>query len=227
MKAVRNAIILAITAGLSLGWVGCKKKNTNTGKNKTQKKALKKAKGKKLAIKKTGPKRMRKGHPSTVTDTMVKVAGLSWSISKTWKKQPKRMMRVATYILPKAKGDHFESSCVFYYFGPKSGGDVKSNIYRWTKSFAPDAKQKAPSKKVEKSEISGAKVTQLHLQGTFLYKRTPMAPRSTPRAKHKMLGAIFEGKKGKVFIKCVGPNKSMDASAKALQTMIKSTKQDS
>src|SRR6185295_17892685 len=71
--------------------------------------------------------------------------GLTWAAPATWKTDPPRQMRAATYKIPAAKGDAEDAECAVFYFGQGQGGSVDMNVQRWVGQFE-GAKAPAPKK---------------------------------------------------------------------------------
>ena len=58
-------------------------------------------------------------------------AGLRWTPPANWKSEAQRPMRLATYTVPPAAGDHEGAECGVFYFGQGQGGSVDANMDRW------------------------------------------------------------------------------------------------
>jgi hypothetical protein len=151
--------------------------------------------------------------------------GLSWTVPASWKAQPQRPMRVATYTVPKTAGDAEDGEMIVYYFGPGQGGGVELNVDRWVGQFqAPDG---GPADKlVRRSDkvINGIKVTTIDITGTYLFRPSPMAPKATPKPGYRMLAAIAQGQDAPVFFKLTAPKKTADAAEPDYQKMLSSLK---
>ena len=145
--------------------------------------------------------------------------GVNWTAPAAWKTDAPRQMRVATYLIPAAKGDAEGGECAVFYFGAGQGGAVDANIQRWVGQFEG---AKAPAPKKEK--LGGFDVTTVELAGTYQQSMGgPMGPK-TPKSGFKLLGAIVEGPQGNVFFKLTGPAKTVDAARAEFTKMLKELK---
>ncbi len=144
-------------------------------------------------------------------------AGISWKMPESWKADPPRPMRAATYKVAPAKGDSEEAECGVFFFGAGQGGSVQANVDRWVGQFEG---AKAPEQKKEK--IAGFEVTTIELEGTYA-QASMMAPNApkTPHPGYKLVGVIVEAPQGPVFFKLTGPKKTVDAAKPDLTKMIK------
>lgn len=152
-------------------------------------------------------------------------SGLTWTAPASWKAQPAKPMRAATYAIPAAPGDSEGGECVVYYFGPGQGGSVEANVDRWIKQF--QAPGGGPADKLAKrgeKSAGGIPVTTLDLTGTYLFKPFPMAPQATPKPGYRMLAAIAQGNDAPVFFKLTAPKKTADAAEATFWKMIESLK---
>src|SRR4051812_24118152 len=95
--------------------------------------------------------------------------GLQWAPPASWKADPPRQMRVATYKIPAAKGDSEDAECAVFCFGQGQGGSVDMNVQRWAGQFEG---AKAPTPKKEK--VSGFDLTTLEMDGTYTGGGGPM-----------------------------------------------------
>ncbi|MBM3774395.1 MAG: hypothetical protein FJW37_04450 [Acidobacteria bacterium] len=144
--------------------------------------------------------------------------GIRWTPPKSWKAQPERPMRAATYTVPAAPGDAEPGECAVFYFGPGQGGGVDENIRRWIGQFsAVDGK---PATRA--ASVRGMKVTHIDVSGSYAGMGGPMAPARTPKPGYRLLGAIIEGPEGAVFFKLTGPAKTVAAARAEFEAMIES-----
>jgi hypothetical protein len=151
------------------------------------------------------------------------VSGLSWQAPASWKSQPQRPMRAATYAIPAAPGDSEGGECVVYYFGPGQGGGVEANVERWIGQFeAPGGGSAADLAKRSERTVNGLEVTLLDLSGTYLFKPFPMAPQATKKPAYRMLAAIVQGKDAPVFFKLTAPAKTAAQTEADFNKMIES-----
>jgi len=145
-------------------------------------------------------------------------AGIQWTAPAGWKAEAERPMRLATYTL--ALG----ADCVFYFFGTGQGGSVEANLGRWIGQFLQaDGKASKAAAKIAKRTIHGWPVTTLDVSGAYTGMGDPMAKAGEPPVPgYRMLAAIVEGPQGSVFIKCIGPAKTIDANQAAFDKMLAS-----
>ena len=124
--------------------------------------------------------------------------GVKWTVPASWKTQPERPMRAATYDIPAAPGAE-AGECGVFYFGQGQGGGVEENLSRWVGQF-----EGGTPKKAEKT-VHGLKVHTIDISGTYLAPGGPMMKSQGKKPGYRLLGAIVEGPQGNVFFKCTGP----------------------
>jgi len=149
-------------------------------------------------------------------------AGVHWTAPASWKAQPARPMRAATYVVPAVQGDKEDGECVLYYFGQGKGGSVDDNIKRWTGQFEPPQPETQPRKRT----ISGLNVTTIDLSGTYTGAGGPTATAKTIKPGYRLLGAIVEAPEGLIFIKFTAPAKTAAASQLNFENLLKSLAPD-
>jgi hypothetical protein len=149
-------------------------------------------------------------------------AGLRWTPPANWKSEAPRQMRLATYSVPAATGDHEGGECGVYYFGPGQGGSVDANIDRWIGQFLQaDGKSSKAAAKLEQKTIHGLKVTTVEVSGAYTGMGGPMAqPGAEPKSGYRLLGAIVEGSQGSIFFKFTGPAKTVGQNLGAFEKML-------
>jgi len=145
------------------------------------------------------------------------VAGIGWKAPESWKKEPDRPMRAATYTIAPVKGDTEAAECGVFFFGSGQGGSVEANIARWTGQF--DG-AKAPTPKQEK--IAGFDVSSVQLEGTYTQPNmmNPNAPKA-PKPGTELYAFIVAAPEGNVFFKLSGPKKTVEAAKGDFVKMIK------
>ena len=126
-------------------------------------------------------------------------AGVQWIAPASWKSQPARSMRIATYEIPAAPGAE-PGECGVFYFGQGKGGGVEDNIARWVGQF----EAAAPPKR-ESRTIHDLRVDTVDISGTYLASGGPMMQAQGKKPGYRLLGAIVEAPNGMVFFKCTGP----------------------
>jgi hypothetical protein len=145
-------------------------------------------------------------------------AGVQWTAPESWKAQPARPMRAATYAVPAAAGDKEDGECAIYYFGRQQGGSVDANVKRWTAQFEPPEHEAATHKRT----INGLSVTTIDASGTYTGAGGPMAAAKITKPGFRLLGAIVEAPDGLVFIKFTGPVKTVAANQTNFENVLKS-----
>jgi hypothetical protein len=143
--------------------------------------------------------------------------GVSWTAPTSWKAQPPRPMRVATYEIAAIAPDTDAAELAIFYFGEGQGGNAEDNIKRWAGQFS-DAKPPV----AKKQKIHGLDVTRVELDGTYAASMGPMGPMAQKVEKpgYHLLGAIVEGGQGAVFFKLVGPKKTVESARKKLDQLL-------
>ncbi len=148
--------------------------------------------------------------------------GLGWTAPKAWSVAPSASsMRVVTYNVPAAAGDHEGGEVAVFYFGPGQGGSTQANIDRWLAQFSPEKGSAGPGKPVS-MKAGAIPVTIVTTEGT--YSSGMPGGAMTPKAGWALRGGIAEGPQGPVFFKLVGPKKTVHAATPAFDGFLKSLK---
>ena len=150
-------------------------------------------------------------------------AGLRWTVPAGWKAEAGRPMRLATYTITAAAGDHEGAECGVFYFGSGQGGSVEANLDRWIGQFL-DAggKPARAAAKIEKLTVHGVKVTTVDVSGAYTGMGGPTAQSAEPKAGYRLLGAILEGPQGSIFLKFTGPAGTVARNQPDFQKMLAS-----
>lgn len=160
-----------------------------------------------------------KGTPVTI-DGLTSKAPAAWKEIKTTSQ-----MRFKQFAVPKVEGDEADAELVIYFFGTGGGGGVQANIDRWKGQFKPpEGKSIDDVAKTEEMTVGKVKVTYFDVNGTFLYKRTPMDSKVEERPNHRMLAVIFESENGPYFFRFVGPEKTVTHHKKGFDEWLKNFK---
>ena len=149
--------------------------------------------------------------------------GVSFDAPSAWTATPKPM-RTANYTIPAAAGDSQDGEMAVHYFGPGQGGGVEANVRRWLGQFVKaDGSPLSPGD-ADRSEheVNGLRVTLLDVEGTYLFKPFPMAPRATPMPGYRMLAAIVQGPDAPIFFKLTAPAKTAAAAEADFREVIAS-----
>ena len=145
----------------------------------------------------------------------LKLAKVSFIVPRAWKRMEPPSSRIveAEYIVPKVEGDEFDGSLKV----TPAGGDLDSNIARWTGEFNQDPAQ---GPKVETIKVDGVDVTTVDIRGEW--KGPSFAPQD-PRADYQMLAVIIPVTPVQsYFVKLVGPQKTLAANAELFREFAKS-----
>ena len=149
-------------------------------------------------------------------------AELAWTMPAGWiEETPSSSMRRAQYRIP-AAGDAEGGECAVFYFGAGQGGDVQGNVERWTGQFTtPDG---APAQgKVTEIRTGDLAITRVEVAGTYHPTAMGMGGGSAePRPGSVLLGAIVPGAEANWFIRCSGPEKTMQANRTAFDSLVAS-----
>ena len=141
--------------------------------------------------------------------------GLEWSYPSRWTKAGPRAMRVVTYMVAAAQGDPEAGECAVYFFPSGSGGDVESNIQRWSGQF-----ENAPAPIKKEEEVNGLKVAKVVISGNYLAPAGPMMESQGKKENFRLFGAIIETSEGKVFFKFTGPAKTVEGAGAEFDALI-------
>jgi len=128
-------------------------------------------------------------------------AGLKWTDPAGWPSQGSAPFRVVTYSVPAIPGSE-KAECIVYFFGPGQGGSVEANLDRWKGQFSRDGKP--AEARVARRTVHGIPVTTIDLAGTYTGGQGAQAG-------YRMLAAIVEGAGGNIFIRFIGPEKTVTA----------------
>lgn len=151
-------------------------------------------------------------------------AGVIWTVPAGWQLQSGRPMRVATYAIPAAPGDMETGECAVFFFGSGQGGSVELNLARWKDQFeTPEGKEVTLSQ--QKATINGFSITTVAVSGTYLASMGPMFDNGqAKKTGYKMMGAIIEAPEGNVFIKFIGPEKTVTKEDGVFKALLNSVK---
>lgn len=107
-----------------------------------------------------------------------------------------------------------------------AGGSIEDNLNRWYAQFTQPDGSSTKEKAGEPEKLSAAdqEIMLVDIPGTFLDK-PPRAAKGIEREGYRMLGAIIKTKKyGLIFIKLVGPEKTIEENKKPFEEMLKGLK---
>ncbi len=154
------------------------------------------------------------------------VAGLVWPIPNTWTDMLEgntRGMRSADYRI--GNDATRDSRIVFFAFPPGQGGDVNSNIHRWSTMMEDETGGKVEPMTSTRT-IAGLPVTLVEMDGT--YKDNMGAPGGSTQALtgYSFRGAIVEGPRGNVFIRFTGPMAVVQQNQGAWESMVEGMRRE-
>lgn len=149
-----------------------------------------------------------------------------WEMPEGWRSEtPSSRMRKAQYRIPASPGDAEDGECAVFYFGPGQGGDLPSNIARWAGQFSSPSGEPARAE-VTEVKAGGFDVTRVEVGGN--YRGSPMSmaggSSSPEREGFLLLGAIIPGGDANWFVKCTGPQRTMEENREAFDAMIASVR---
>jgi hypothetical protein len=158
---------------------------------------------------------------------VVKLGTLTSRAPAEWKQQkPGNRLRVYQFLLPRAEKDGADAQLVIFYF-PGGGGTADANVKRWKGMFRPpEGKSLDDVSKVDKFKVSGASVTYLDVQGTYLDKFPPFDPnaKTIRRPDYRMLGIVFQTEGDQFFIRLTGPARTVGQHKKEFDHWLKAFK---
>jgi hypothetical protein len=151
------------------------------------------------------------------TQTM-KLGPVTLVAPKDWKfKKPAISFIAYEYTVPASKDDKTDGR----FTVSSAGGSVEQNIDRWYGQFSQDdggdTKKRA---KTEKKTISGRPVHFVDVRGTY----KDLRPGTSPQKDYRLLGAIVETDDGNLFLKLVGPQRTLADHEKAFRQMVENLK---
>ena len=147
---------------------------------------------------------------------LVKVAArdITLEIPESWKEEkPQSRLRLTQFALPKAEGDTEKAELAVFVF--PGGGTIEQNLPRWVNEF----ERSTLKVKTTKGTSSQGPYVVGDLTGT--HRGSSFSRRPKPLENGRIIGIILMPK-GKPFyyLKVTGPNKSVEAAAKALRKAI-------
>ncbi|HKY31745.1 MAG TPA: hypothetical protein VJV23_04355 [Candidatus Polarisedimenticolia bacterium] len=151
----------------------------------------------------------------------VTLDGLSFQPPAAWKAQPPSSgMRLAQYAIDPAPGDTEAAECALFHF-PGQGGSVQANLDRWFGQFGqPDGSPSSDRAVVEKTQAGGLPVTYVDVSGTYTGSMSGMGAPSGPKPGYRMAAGVVEAERGPWFMKCTGPEGTMEGVAPGLKALL-------
>ncbi|MCS7017005.1 MAG: hypothetical protein NZM42_12910 [Gemmatales bacterium] len=157
--------------------------------------------------------------------TVVDLDGLKSRAPADWKDIPTtQQFRYKVFRVPGDKPE-LDAELVIFYFGEGGGGGVEENIKRWKNMFQPpEGKSIDEVTKISEFKVGEVPVVYVDIQGTYLFRPFPAAPKAEPRKDHRMISVIFRSPKGPYFIRLVGPEVTVSKHQKAFDEWLKNFK---
>lgn len=146
-------------------------------------------------------------------------AGLKWTAPAGWTSQGSAPFRVVTYSVPAAPGSE-KAECIVYFFGAGQGGSVQANLERWKGQFSRNGKP--AEAKVTERTVHGVKVTTIDLAGTYTATGGQVKERQGPLAGYRLVASVAEGAGGNIFIRFIGPEKTVAAGLAKYEQLLSS-----
>jgi hypothetical protein len=135
-------------------------------------------------------------------------AGLKWTDPAGWASQGSAPFRVVTYSVPGVPGSD-KAECIVYFFGPGQGGTIDANLDRWKGQFSQNGKP--ADARVAQRTVHGIRITTIDLAGTYTATGGQVKEGQGALPGYRMLAAIAAGAGGNIFIRFIGPEKTVTA----------------
>ena len=151
--------------------------------------------------------------PASEEGGQVKLGEITLTAPESWQRKASQSSFIAAeFALPKAEGDDADGRLTV----SAAGGSIEANIERWKGQFTDlqDAKE-------EKLEAAGVEATLVDLAGEFNDQRGPFAP-AVSRTGYRMIAAVIPMGGQSYFVKATGPEKTLEAHAKAIKQFVSS-----
>ena len=129
------------------------------------------------------------------------------------RKQPRSGIVAAEFSLPRVEPDTVDGRLTVAV----AGGTVEENVEMWRRQFA----GKPDKESQEKLTVAGVPVTLVDFSGTYTGQRGMMGGAEEGKG-YRMLGAILDVGGRLHFVKCYGPQKTVDAHAAEFRSFIQS-----
>ena len=152
----------------------------------------------------------------------VTVAGVRFTPATDWTDKGASGMRNAEFSFGPVEGDREAATMAVFYFGPTSGGDVKSNIARWVGQVTqPDGSSSEDAAIQKEFMVNEMPISTVELAGTYAATMGgPMSGKTVNKEDYRMYGAVVQGPHGNVFFKLTGPDKTAAEMGKTFAHMI-------
>jgi hypothetical protein len=130
---------------------------------------------------------------------------------------PSTPMRAMEYRVPRTGADAEDAECFVVTFGAGQGGSIDDNIQRWVKQLEPTSSAVERSKRT----VNGMPVTRVEVAGTYTPMAMPGMPSTGgPKSGWRLVGDIVEAPSGLWFFKMTGPDATVKAAGRELDSLI-------
>ncbi|HQP37091.1 MAG TPA: hypothetical protein PLI95_18025 [Polyangiaceae bacterium] len=150
---------------------------------------------------------------------------LSCDAPGEWKRTaPASTMRLAQYVVPRAKGDAEDGELAVFYFGERGAGDPDETFGRWAGAF--DEAARAGAKRSTR-KAAGMDAWMIEVVGTFDAARAMAQMGGAdggPSKEMALLGAILAASDGPYYFKLSGPKATVAAARGGFDRMLESCK---
>lgn len=150
-------------------------------------------------------------------------AGLKWTAPAGWISQGPAPFRAVTYSVPATNGGN-KAECIVYFFGPGQGGSVEANLARWKGQFSQNGKP--AEAKIVKRTVHGVAMTTIDLTGTYTATGGQVKEGQGPQPGYRMMAAVAEGPGGNIFIRFIGPEKTVAAGQAKYEQLLASIQRE-
>jgi hypothetical protein len=143
--------------------------------------------------------------------------GIAWAAPSEWTSQPPSSeMRLAQWALP---GSTPAECAVFHFAG---GGTAQDNVQRWVRQFEPTPGVVDEEAQQAEIESNGLTITLVRAGGTYLAQGPTMEGPVERRPDHRLFGAITTIGEQMYFLKCVGPDATMQTHESGMVSLARS-----
>lgn len=157
--------------------------------------------------------------------TEVVIDGLKALPPADWQSEkPANRLRSHQFRVPKLGDDKEDAELAIL---PDVRGEVSVNLERWKEMFQPpEGKTLDDISRVEKFAVGPIQVVYLDVQGTYLHKHRPLAPKSEakPLPGYRMISVLFTTPENAHLIRLVGPTRTIEGQKKPFDAWLKSFK---
>ena len=111
-----------------------------------------------------------------------------------------------------------------FYF-PAGAGTIDANIERWASQFEqPDGSSSMDRLQRMQRRVDGMMGHEIHVAGRYVAETRPGSGERLDEPDWKMMAAVFESDHGNYWLKCVGPEKTIDHWAGSIRGFVTRTR---